>query len=76
VIVDNSRVALLDNIVKKQEGEIEDLTNELRLTKQQRNKAVLTLLALLLLWAAYLFRKPILTFLSGGWSKLLSVVRR
>jgi hypothetical protein len=73
VIVDNSRVALLDNIVKKQDGTIEDLTNDLRLTKAQRNKWSFRFFALLGIIVIVLFRKPILTFLSGGWNKVLKM---
>jgi hypothetical protein len=75
VIVDNSRVALLDNIVKKQEGEIEDLTNDLRLTKQQRNKWSFRFFALLGIIVIVLFRKPILAFLTGGFSKITSLLK-
>ena len=74
VTINNHTVVKDKKLENKQKEIIEDLTNDLRLTKQQRNKAVLTLLALLLLWAGYLFRKPILTFLSGGWSKVLKMI--
>ena len=76
VVVDNSRVELLGNEIYKRNATIEDLSNDLKLTKAQRNKWSFRFFVLLGIIVIVLFRKPILTFLTGGWSKLLSVVRR
>lgn len=73
VIVDNSRVELLGNQVLKQNGIIENLKSDLKLTRQQRNKWTFRFFALLGIILVVAFRKPILTFLSGGWSKVLKL---
>ena len=75
VVVDNSRIELLGNEIYKQNATIEDLSNDLKLTKAQRNKWTFRFFALLGIIVIVLFRKPILTFLTGGFSKITSLLK-
>jgi hypothetical protein len=75
VIVDNSRVRLLEKVIEKDEATISDLNNDLELTKAQRNKWTFRFFALLGIIVIVLFRKPILAFLTGGFSKITSLLK-
>jgi hypothetical protein len=72
----NSHTVVKDKkLENKQKEIIEDLTNDLRLTKQQRNKWSFRFFALLGIIVIVLFRKPILAFLTGGFSKITSLLK-
>lgn len=75
VIVNNHTVVKDTKQLTIYKGIVEDLTNDLRLTKQQRNKWTFRFFALLGIIAIVLFRKPILAFLTGGFSKITSLLK-
>ena len=74
VTVNNNTVVKDVKQLNKYKEIIENLKSDLELARSQRNKWTFRFFALLAIVAIIAFRKPILTFLSGGWSKVLKLI--